>query len=48
MSVDKPDATLKPEMTGYAKVDGRWHPLILAFTRPIVRLLFVEIWSWIP
>jgi len=48
MSVDQPDEYLKPEMTGYAKVDGRWHPLILAFTRPVVRLLFVEIWSWIP
>ncbi|MDB5987571.1 MAG: HlyD family efflux transporter periplasmic adaptor subunit [Nevskia sp.] len=48
MTVDKPDMYLKPEMTGYAKVDGRWHPVILAFTRPVVRLLFVEIWSWIP
>lgn len=48
MTIDQPDARLAPEMTGYAKVRGHWYPVIVAFTRPIVRFFMVEIWSWLP
>lgn len=39
---------LKPEMTGAAKVDGGWKPVVVAFTKPVVRFIMVEIWSWLP
>lgn len=46
--IDDPDSRLKPEMTGYAKVQGRVYPAGGAFFRPVVRLVMVEIWSWLP
>lgn len=48
MQVDVVDGRLKPDMTGYAKVDAATYPLIVAFTRPLVRFFTVEIWSWLP
>jgi len=39
---------LKSSMTGYAKIKGSTKPLFVAFTRPIVRFIEVEIWSWLP
>lgn len=39
---------LKSSMTGYAKIKGSTKPLVVAFTRPIVRFIEVEIWSWLP
>ena len=48
MQVDSADGRLRPEMTGYAKVDAATYPLIVAFTRPLVRFFTVEIWSWLP
>ncbi len=39
---------LKSSMTGYAKITGSTKPVIVAFTRPIVRFIQVEIWSWLP
>lgn len=35
-------------MSGYAKIEGQKLPLIVAFSRPVVRFLQVEVWSWIP
>lgn len=43
-----PDARLKTGMTGMAKLDGGWEPVILVFTRILARYLFVRSWSWIP
>ncbi len=40
--------TLKSGMTGYAKVDGGTKPVIVAFTRMLVRFFMVEGWSWLP
>jgi multidrug resistance efflux pump len=48
MLIDKPDGKLKPEMTGYAKASSHTYPLIVAFTRPVVRFFLVEFWSWLP
>ena len=48
MQINRPDNVLKPEMTGYAKVSGATYPLIVAFTKPLVRFFLVEIWSWLP
>lgn len=42
------EANLKSSMTGYAKIKGSTKPLVVAFTRPIVRFIEVEIWSWLP
>jgi putative peptide zinc metalloprotease protein len=39
---------LYTEMTGYAKIEGSWQPVGLAFTRWLVRFVMVTIWSWIP
>jgi len=42
------DFPLKAGMTGYAKIDGSTMPLIVAFTRPLVRFFQIEFWSWLP
>jgi multidrug resistance efflux pump len=39
---------LKSGMSGYAKMEGTTMPVIAAFTRPIVRFIQIEMWSWIP
>ena len=48
MAIDETDGKLLPQMTGYAKIEAERMPLIVAFTRPIVRFFFVELWSWLP
>jgi putative peptide zinc metalloprotease protein len=42
------DGLLRTDMSGYAKIRGKWMPLGVAFTRWLMRLVLVEIWSWIP
>jgi hypothetical protein len=42
------DGFLKTDMTGYAKIDGNNMPVIVAFTRWLVRFIMIEVWSWIP
>jgi multidrug resistance efflux pump len=42
------EGALKTDMTGYAKIEGSWMPVGIAFSRWLVRLVMVEIWSWIP
>lgn len=42
------DQALRPEMTGEAKIEGGSKPVIVAFTRAIVRFFMVEVWSWFP
>lgn len=39
---------LKAEMTGYAKIQCSSRPVGVAFSRWLMRLIFVEVWSWIP
>ncbi len=39
---------LRPGLTGYAKMEGTRMPVLLAFTRPLVRFFQVEVWSWLP
>ncbi|MEW6169767.1 MAG: HlyD family efflux transporter periplasmic adaptor subunit, partial [Pseudomonadota bacterium] len=48
VSIEDPEDRLKSGMTGNAKVRGRWHPLIVVFTRALARFLFIEVWSWLP
>jgi Lon protease-like protein len=48
MTIEQPDGRLLPEMTGQAKVATERVPMIVAFTRPIVRFFMVEVWSWLP
>ncbi|NIS62310.1 MAG: hypothetical protein GTO13_16910 [Proteobacteria bacterium] len=42
------DDLLKTDMTGYAKIECEWKPLVVAFTRWLVRFFLIEVWSWIP
>lgn len=42
------DSLLKSGMTGHAKVEGEVMPVIVVFTRPLVRFFQIEVWSWIP
>ena len=42
------DGALKGGMTGYGKVDGGTKPVIVAFTRTVVRFFLIEVWSWLP
>lgn len=39
---------MRTEMTGYAKIQGSWKPVGVAFTRWMMRFVFVEVWSWLP
>ncbi|AXQ28341.1 HlyD family efflux transporter periplasmic adaptor subunit [Solimonas sp. K1W22B-7] len=48
VAIEDPENRLLPGITGNAKVSGGWHPLFVAFSRALVRFLFVEVWSWIP
>jgi hypothetical protein len=47
-SLSKPGDSLRPAMSGYAKIDGENMRVWEAFTRRILRVIRVEIWSWIP
>jgi multidrug efflux pump subunit AcrA (membrane-fusion protein) len=38
----------RPGMTGYAKIYSGWRPVGEILTRPIVRFIRVEFWSWLP
>ena len=48
LDIPNTEKTLKAGMSGYAKIEGRTMPFIVAFTRPIVRFVQIEIWSWLP
>ncbi|MBX2862089.1 MAG: HlyD family efflux transporter periplasmic adaptor subunit [Leptolyngbyaceae cyanobacterium MAG.088] len=48
VNIPETDQLLKAGMTGYAKVDGKTRPLIIAFLRPLIRFFQIEFWSWIP
>jgi putative peptide zinc metalloprotease protein len=48
LELDQATGPLRPEMTGYAKVHAATYPLIVAFTRPLLRFFLVEVWSWLP
>jgi multidrug resistance efflux pump len=48
VEIPKTEKILKSGMSGYAKIEGKTMPVILAFTRPIVRFIQIEMWSWIP
>jgi multidrug efflux pump subunit AcrA (membrane-fusion protein) len=39
---------LRPAITGYAKIDGQDMRVWEAFLRRIIRIVRVEMWSWIP
>ncbi len=47
-SIPNQEAALRPAMTGYAKIDGEDMRVWEAFLRRIIRIVRVEIWSWIP
>lgn len=47
-SIPNPQDSLRPAMTGYAKIDGEDMRVWEAFLRRIIRIVRVEFWSWIP
>jgi multidrug efflux pump subunit AcrA (membrane-fusion protein) len=47
-SIPNPEDSLRPAMTGYAKIDGEDMRVWEAFLRRIIRIVRVEFWSWIP
>ncbi len=48
INIPNTEKILKAGMSGYAKIEGRTMPFIVAFTRPIIRFVQIEIWSWLP
>jgi multidrug efflux pump subunit AcrA (membrane-fusion protein) len=50
VTVEVPNSNrqLKSGMSGYAKIDGTVKPFFLVITRPLVRFIKIEVWSWIP
>lgn len=47
-SLPNPDGLLKAGATGFGKINGGTKPVIVAFTRMLVRFFLIEMWSWIP
>ena len=47
-NIPNPKMELRPEMTGEAKIEVGWKPVIVAFTKAIVRFFMLEVWSWFP
>lgn len=47
-NIDNADGFLRPDMTGYAKIEGSEMPVWEAYTRLFVRFFNIEVWSWIP
>ena len=47
-SIPNDEASLRPAMTGYAKIDGDEMRVWEAFLSRIIRIVRVEMWSWIP
>jgi multidrug efflux pump subunit AcrA (membrane-fusion protein) len=47
-SIPNPEDSLRPAMTGYAKIDGEDMRVWEAFLRRTIRIVRVEFWSWIP
>ncbi len=48
IDIPNTEKILKAGMSGYAKIEGRTMPFIVAFARPIIRFVQIEVWSWIP
>ncbi len=46
--IPNPDGTLKPKMTGYAKITIEHRPVWDVLFRPFLRWLRIEVWSWLP
>jgi multidrug resistance efflux pump len=44
----EPGILIKPGMTGRAKIDGQTMPLVVVFSRSLIRFVSVEMWSWLP
>jgi RND family efflux transporter MFP subunit len=47
-SIPNHEAFLRPALTGYAKIDGQDMRVWEAFLRRVIRIVRVEMWSWIP
>lgn len=48
LAIDETAGSVKPGMTGEAKVQGSVYPAIVVYTRALVRFVMVEVWSWLP
>ena len=42
------DLVLKPGMSGYGKINLGKKPIAVLLTRPLIRFIQVELWSWLP
>ena len=47
-SIPNPEELLRPAMTGYAKIDCETMRVWQAFLGRIIRIVRVEMWSWVP
>jgi len=46
--IPNPQGELKPEMTGFAKIETTTRPVYDVLFRPLWRWIRIEAWSWIP
>lgn len=42
------ERSLKPGMSGYGKLNLGEKPIFIVLTRPIIRFIQIELWSWLP
>ena len=48
INVPNPDGLLRPDMTGYVKIDSAWRPVGIVLSTMLVRFFMVQVWYWIP
>lgn len=48
IELEDSNITPKPGMSGYGKIQQDKKPILIVFTRPLVRFLQIEFWSWLP
>jgi len=48
VTIPNEERVLKSGMTGFGKVAAGTEPVIVAFSRTLVRFFLVEVWSWLP
>ncbi|GEM_PF-1602260 len=48
IKLENTDFILKPGMSGYGKIKQEKKPTIVILTRPLIRFLQIEFWSWLP
>ena len=48
IQLEPSNTNLKPGMSGYGKIPQGKKPMLVVLTRPLIRFVQIEFWSWLP